>query len=140
MLSAQLSFIYLDPVLTNHLGPQAELLVGRSLLEYVHPDEQASAKQDLGGVLQSRTLHGSVTWCVIRFFASNACLKFSDASPASVSRVSLKSEETSDTRGLPQTGPTLTKSPMTRTTWVLTSSSTGPPRALSFVSYTQSLT
>ncbi|KAF9476684.1 hypothetical protein BDN70DRAFT_934821 [Pholiota conissans] len=61
MLSAELQFIYLDPVLASHLGPQAEALVGKSLLSFVHPDEQASAKQDLGGVLDSRTLHGSVT-------------------------------------------------------------------------------
>ncbi|KAJ7284933.1 hypothetical protein C8J57DRAFT_704389 [Mycena rebaudengoi] len=61
LLSADLQFIYLDPVLANHLGAQAEELVGKSLLTFVHPDEQASAKQDLGSVLESRTLHGSVT-------------------------------------------------------------------------------
>lgn len=61
MLSADLEFIYLDPVLQSHLEEQAALLVGKSLLSFVHPDEQASAKQDLGGVLDSRTLHGSVT-------------------------------------------------------------------------------
>ena len=66
MLSADLQFIYLDPVLASHLEDQAELLVGKSLLSFVHPDEQASANQDLGGVLQSRTLHGSVT----RYFFS----------------------------------------------------------------------
>jgi hypothetical protein len=61
MLSADLQFIYLDPVFESHLEEQAELLVGKSLLSFVHPDEQASAKQDLGSVLDSRTLHGSVT-------------------------------------------------------------------------------
>ncbi|KAF8149847.1 hypothetical protein B0H34DRAFT_666911 [Crassisporium funariophilum] len=61
MLSSDLQFIYLDPVLASHLEEQAEVLVGKSLLSFVHPDEQASAKQDLGGVLESRTLHGSVT-------------------------------------------------------------------------------
>ena len=61
MLSADLQFIYLDPVLQSHLEEQAESLLGRSLLSFVHPDEQASAKQDLGGVLNNRTLHGSVT-------------------------------------------------------------------------------
>jgi len=61
MLSTDLQFIYLDPVLASHLEDQAELLVGKSLLSFVHPDEQASANQDLGSVLQSRTLHGSVT-------------------------------------------------------------------------------
>lgn len=61
LLSSELQFIYLDPVLASHLEEQAELLVGKSLLAFVHPDEQASAKQDLGSVLESRTLHGSVT-------------------------------------------------------------------------------
>lgn len=65
LLSSDLHFIYLDPVLASHLQEQAELLVGKSLLSFVHPDEQASAKQDLGNVLESRTLHGSVTRCVI---------------------------------------------------------------------------
>ncbi|KDR76327.1 hypothetical protein GALMADRAFT_247715 [Galerina marginata CBS 339.88] len=61
LLSSDLHFIYLDPVLASHLEDQAELLIGKSLLSFVHPDEQASAKQDLGSVLDSRTLHGSVT-------------------------------------------------------------------------------
>ncbi|KAH9928603.1 uncharacterized protein B0H18DRAFT_1094113 [Fomitopsis serialis] len=61
LLTPDLQFIYLDPVLAHHLGEQADLLVGKSLLAYVHPDEQASAKLDLGSVLESRTLHGSVT-------------------------------------------------------------------------------
>ncbi|KAI0368748.1 hypothetical protein BV20DRAFT_980514 [Pilatotrama ljubarskyi] len=61
LLTSDLHFLYLDPVLASHLGEQAEYLVGKSLLDYVHPDEQASAKVDLGAVLESRTLHGSVT-------------------------------------------------------------------------------
>ena len=61
LLTSDLTFLYLDPVLAAHLGEQAELLIGKSLLTYVHPDEQASARVDLGGVLESRTLHGSVT-------------------------------------------------------------------------------
>ncbi|TFK72912.1 hypothetical protein BDN72DRAFT_869302 [Pluteus cervinus] len=61
LLSSELNFIYLDPVLASHLEDQAEALIGKSILDFVHPDEQASAKQDLGSVLESRTLHGSVT-------------------------------------------------------------------------------
>ncbi|PCH42252.1 hypothetical protein WOLCODRAFT_120211 [Wolfiporia cocos MD-104 SS10] len=61
LLTPDLHFLYLDPVLAAHLGEQAEALVGKSLLAFVHPDEQASAKLDLGSVLESRTLHGSVT-------------------------------------------------------------------------------
>ncbi|KAJ7104205.1 hypothetical protein B0H15DRAFT_942207 [Mycena belliarum] len=61
LLSATLQFIYLDPVLAYHLGSEAHELVGKSLITFVHPDEQSSAQQDLGSVLESRTLHGSVT-------------------------------------------------------------------------------
>ncbi|KAI0049763.1 hypothetical protein FA95DRAFT_1537482 [Auriscalpium vulgare] len=61
LLSSDLVFVYLDPVLSFHLQDQAGLLVGKPLLDFVHPDEHASAKQDLGNVLQSRHLHGSVT-------------------------------------------------------------------------------
>ncbi|TFK28086.1 hypothetical protein FA15DRAFT_86164 [Coprinopsis marcescibilis] len=61
LLSSDLQFIYLDPVLACHLETQADLLVGKSLLAFVHPDERQTAKQDLGSVLDSKTLHGSVT-------------------------------------------------------------------------------
>ncbi|KIK63123.1 hypothetical protein GYMLUDRAFT_259868 [Collybiopsis luxurians FD-317 M1] len=61
LLSADLQFIYLGPVLQLHLQEQASQLVGKSLLQFVHPDEQATAQRDLGGVLQSKTLHGSIT-------------------------------------------------------------------------------
>ncbi|EMD34132.1 hypothetical protein CERSUDRAFT_117628 [Gelatoporia subvermispora B] len=61
LLTPELSFLYLDPVLATHLGEQADLLIGKSLLTFVHPDEQDSARLDLGSVLDSRTLHGSVT-------------------------------------------------------------------------------
>ncbi|KAJ7494684.1 hypothetical protein B0H11DRAFT_2002973 [Mycena galericulata] len=61
LLSANLQFIYLDPVLAHHLDTEAQELVGKSLITFVHPDEQSSAQQDLGSVLDSRTLHGSVT-------------------------------------------------------------------------------
>ncbi|KIP05026.1 hypothetical protein PHLGIDRAFT_92699 [Phlebiopsis gigantea 11061_1 CR5-6] len=61
LLSSDLRFVYLDPVLQSHLSEQADDLVGRPLLQFVHPDEQTSARNDLGGVLESRTLHGSVT-------------------------------------------------------------------------------
>ncbi|KAG8213401.1 hypothetical protein J3R82DRAFT_11901 [Butyriboletus roseoflavus] len=61
LLSSDLQFIYLDPVLANHLEDQAELLVGKSLLNFVHPEEQASARADLSEALEQRTMHGTVT-------------------------------------------------------------------------------
>lgn len=74
LLNTQLNFVYLDPVLASHLQEQADLLIGRSLLAFVHPDEQASAEQDLGGVLDSRTLHGSVTRYVQSLSDCSPCL------------------------------------------------------------------
>ncbi|KAH7884509.1 hypothetical protein F5I97DRAFT_1463145 [Phlebopus sp. FC_14] len=61
LLSSDLQFIYLDPVLASHLEDQAELLIGRSLLSFVHPEEQATAHADLAEALEERTMHGSVT-------------------------------------------------------------------------------
>jgi hypothetical protein len=46
------------------MGEQASAIIGTCLLDYVHPDEQQSARADLRNVLDSRTLHGSVTRCV----------------------------------------------------------------------------
>ncbi|EGO24306.1 hypothetical protein SERLADRAFT_467393, partial [Serpula lacrymans var. lacrymans S7.9] len=57
LLSSNLHFIYLDPVLASHLGEQANHLIGKSLIQFVHPEEQASAESDLGGVLESKTMH-----------------------------------------------------------------------------------
>ncbi|KAL4064525.1 hypothetical protein J3A83DRAFT_4101177 [Scleroderma citrinum] len=61
LLSSELSFIYLDPVLASHLEDQAALLIGRSLLSFVHPDEQHTARTDLTDALEQKTTHGSVT-------------------------------------------------------------------------------
>ncbi|KIJ51338.1 hypothetical protein M422DRAFT_26755 [Sphaerobolus stellatus SS14] len=61
LLSSALEFLYIDPVLRGNLGPQADSIIGRRLLDFVHPDEHTSAQQDLRKVLESRTLHGSVT-------------------------------------------------------------------------------
>lgn len=61
LLSTDLRFLVLDPVLAYHLREQANDILDTSLLEFVHPEERASAKEDLGGVLRERTLHGSVT-------------------------------------------------------------------------------
>ena len=67
LLSTNLNFIYLDPVLASHLGEQRDVLVGKPLLTFVHPDEVHNAKADLGDMLHSKTLHGTVTRHVIHF-------------------------------------------------------------------------
>ncbi|KAG6374487.1 hypothetical protein JVT61DRAFT_4530 [Boletus reticuloceps] len=61
LLSSDLHFIYLDPVLASHLDDQADLLIGKSLLHFVHPNEKDSARADLTEALEQRTMHGTVT-------------------------------------------------------------------------------
>ncbi|OAX41181.1 hypothetical protein K503DRAFT_686000 [Rhizopogon vinicolor AM-OR11-026] len=61
LLSSELDFIYLDPAFASHLENQADLLIGKSLLFFVHPEEQATARADLAEALEQRTMHGSVT-------------------------------------------------------------------------------
>ncbi|KDN44198.1 hypothetical protein RSAG8_05671, partial [Rhizoctonia solani AG-8 WAC10335] len=61
LLDSELRYLYLDPTCFVHMGEQAKKVIGTCLLDYVHPDEQKSARADLRGVMDSRTLHGSVT-------------------------------------------------------------------------------
>ncbi|VDB88418.1 unnamed protein product [Peniophora sp. CBMAI 1063] len=61
LLSSSLRFLYLDPVLQYHLQDQASLLVGRSIIDLVHPDEQYAAQRDLSDVLQTGNLDGTLT-------------------------------------------------------------------------------
>ncbi|KAG6332757.1 hypothetical protein ID866_6331 [Astraeus odoratus] len=83
LLSSDLSFIYLDPVLASHLEDQAPLLIGKSLLHFVHPDEQESARNDLTDALERKTMHGSVTrvrYC--RLSRVRRMLGYADQSPS----------------------------------------------------------
>ncbi|KAK1224058.1 hypothetical protein PQX77_008388 [Marasmius sp. AFHP31] len=61
LLSDRLEFLYFDPVLQFHLESQADSLIGKPLLSFVHPDERATAENDLGGVLHEHSFHGSIT-------------------------------------------------------------------------------
>ncbi|KAF9514547.1 hypothetical protein BS47DRAFT_858055 [Hydnum rufescens UP504] len=61
LLNANLQFLFLDPVLTVHMKDQADYLIGRSLLEFVHPDERQAASVDLHDVVEKQALHGTVT-------------------------------------------------------------------------------
>ncbi|CAE6425817.1 unnamed protein product [Rhizoctonia solani] len=61
LLDSELRYLYLDPTCFVHMGEQAKKVIGTCLLDYVHPDEQKSARADLQDVMDSRTLHGSVT-------------------------------------------------------------------------------
>lgn len=61
LLSADLSFTYVDPTLASDLDDQGDLLLGRCLFDFVHPKELVTARNDLGNVLGTRELHGSIT-------------------------------------------------------------------------------
>ena len=61
LLSSSLRFLYLDPVLQYHLQEQAPALIGRSIIDLVHPDEQHAAQRDLSDVLQTGNLDGTLT-------------------------------------------------------------------------------
>ncbi|KAI0033555.1 hypothetical protein K488DRAFT_69807 [Vararia minispora EC-137] len=61
LVSSALTFVYLDPVLAHHLQDQAELLIGKSIIDFVHQDEQQSAQRDLTEVFHSGNLDGTLT-------------------------------------------------------------------------------
>lgn len=152
LLTPDLNFLYLDPVLQSHLQEQAELLIGKSLITFVHPDEQASAKEDLGGVLDSRTLHGSVTRYVPPVWSSPRCIR-------AVSHINwlvyaifvhllllyvesdflacLVSEDSSDIKDPVRTGQMRTRLRWTLTIWPWTWLSIGLPMASFSVSCTR---
>ncbi|EIW83978.1 hypothetical protein CONPUDRAFT_163228 [Coniophora puteana RWD-64-598 SS2] len=58
LLTTDLRIIYADPVLASHLAEQADALIGREVLEYVHHEERASARADLRRALED---NGSIT-------------------------------------------------------------------------------
>ncbi|PWZ00975.1 hypothetical protein BCV70DRAFT_86351 [Testicularia cyperi] len=59
----RLHFVYLDPVLQQHMAQQADSLVGTDFFDYVHPEERERVCEDMGKIVESRTLFGSVTRC-----------------------------------------------------------------------------
>ncbi|CAG8438499.1 14340_t:CDS:2 [Acaulospora colombiana] len=56
-----LSFIYISSWLSKALGPEQSLLLGTSFFDYVHPQDQDSAKRDLSDFVKKKTLTCSVT-------------------------------------------------------------------------------
>ena len=66
ILSPNLDFVFLDPILYTHLGDESRKLLGTNLLAYVHPDEVDSLRTDLlptsdAGGVESGGVFGSVT-------------------------------------------------------------------------------
>lgn len=59
----KLQFVYLDPILQQHMAEQTEQLVGSNFYDYVHPEERDRVSDDMQKIVESRTLFGSVTRC-----------------------------------------------------------------------------
>ena len=65
----QLNFIFLDPILVDHLGEEYEKFLGTNLLSFVHPEEVVRMRSDLlprPGILsgvQAAGVFGAVTTC-----------------------------------------------------------------------------
>jgi hypothetical protein len=57
----ELKFVYLDPVLSTHLGPQHLGVLNHGLIDLIHPSEREQARNDLASAIQSDDLQGSVT-------------------------------------------------------------------------------
>lgn len=59
----KLHFVYLDPVLQQHMAEQADGMVGSDFYDYIHPEERDRVSDDMQKIVESRTLFGSVTRC-----------------------------------------------------------------------------
>lgn len=81
LLDANLRFVFTDPVLTYHLKEQAGDLIGRTLQEFIHPDERESASKDLALVIQQQAIHGTVTRYVQALFSDYLTVLRHCASP-----------------------------------------------------------
>ncbi|SNX82307.1 uncharacterized protein MEPE_01013 [Melanopsichium pennsylvanicum] len=59
----KLDFVYLDPILQQHMAEQAPPMIGSNFYDYVHPEERDRVRDDMQKIVESRTLFGSVTRC-----------------------------------------------------------------------------
>ncbi|SOV07127.1 uncharacterized protein UDID_01348 [Ustilago sp. UG-2017a] len=59
----KLHFVYLDPILQQHMAEQAQGMIGSDFYDYVHPEERDRVSDDMQKIVESRTLFGSVTRC-----------------------------------------------------------------------------
>jgi hypothetical protein len=67
ILSPTLHFVFVDPILHTHLEEQSKAFIGSNLLDYVHPDERQSLREDLmpkvgdAGGIEGSGVFGSIT-------------------------------------------------------------------------------
>ncbi|ODO11145.1 hypothetical protein I350_01748 [Cryptococcus amylolentus CBS 6273] len=56
-----LEFVHFDPILDAHLSKQKMSMMGRQVLEFIHPHEREQARKDLTSAISADDLQGSVT-------------------------------------------------------------------------------
>ncbi|WVQ95069.1 hypothetical protein IAU59_002161 [Kwoniella sp. CBS 9459] len=56
-----LEFVHPDPILGYHLGKEKLSMMGRGVIEFIHPHEREQARRDLSSAIASDDLQGSVT-------------------------------------------------------------------------------
>ncbi|WVQ80147.1 hypothetical protein IAT38_002252 [Cryptococcus sp. DSM 104549] len=57
----ELEFVHPDPILDVHLSKQKVSMMGRGVLEFIHPHEREQARRDLLSAINADDLQGSVT-------------------------------------------------------------------------------
>ncbi|WWC63411.1 uncharacterized protein I303_106012 [Kwoniella dejecticola CBS 10117] len=57
----ELKFVHPDPMLGYHLSKQKLSMMGRSVIEFIHPAEREQARKDLTSAISADDLQGSVT-------------------------------------------------------------------------------
>ncbi|WRT68518.1 uncharacterized protein IL334_005494 [Kwoniella shivajii] len=57
----ELEFVHPDPMLGFHLAKQKLSMMGRSVIEFIHPAEREQARRDLTNAISADDLQGSVT-------------------------------------------------------------------------------
>ncbi|KAG7528115.1 hypothetical protein FFLO_06407 [Filobasidium floriforme] len=57
----ELDFVHLDPVLSVHMRMQSMSMLGRGVIEFIHPEEREQARRDLYSSTRVNNLEGSVT-------------------------------------------------------------------------------
>ncbi|WWC90603.1 uncharacterized protein L201_005539 [Kwoniella dendrophila CBS 6074] len=57
----ELRFVHPDPMLGYHLSKQKLSMMGRSVIEFIHPGEREQARRDLTSAIAADDLQGSVT-------------------------------------------------------------------------------
>lgn len=63
VMDCKMNFKYLDPVLQEHMGEQAPVMLTKNLVDFIHPEEKEAAEADFAKFRTGTTIFGSVTRC-----------------------------------------------------------------------------